>query len=190
MNQLKRSLPVIFFIAAIIILGIAVFIFSSGKAENKKDSEPAKTTAEETQKPVAIPTTAVPELTFKKVDGAEIMKENGKPVIMLFSTTWCPHCKWIKETFDSTVKKYVDAGKIVAYHWEMDTKDNTLTPEAEKEIPQQYIDLSTKFNPDGYVPSYVFAGKYVRVGNGYESEKSLDKEKQEFEKIIEELIAQ
>ena len=40
----------------------------------------------------------------------EICTENGKPVVRLFSTTTCPHCYWIKQTFDSAVTDYVNEG--------------------------------------------------------------------------------
>ena len=41
-----------------------------------------------------------------------VEKIDGKPVIRLYSTTWCPHCVLIKDTFDSVMKEYVDEGKI------------------------------------------------------------------------------
>lgn len=100
--------------------------------------------------------------------GDEIELVDGKPVIRLFTTTWCPHCTWIKETYDGVVKEYVDAGKIVAYHWEIDTGDDTLTEEIESEIPSTEDAVYRKFNPRGSIPTFVFGGKYYRVGNGFE----------------------
>ena len=66
--------------------------------------------------------------TFSKVDN-DICEEGGKPIIRLFSTTRCPHCVWIKDTFDKVALEYVKEDKIVAYHWELDVRDNTLTLE-------------------------------------------------------------
>ena len=37
----------------------------------------------------------------------EICKSNGKPIVRLFSTTWCPHCQWIDETYERVVQEYV-----------------------------------------------------------------------------------
>jgi thiol-disulfide isomerase/thioredoxin/outer membrane lipoprotein-sorting protein len=135
---------------------------------------------------VIVPYEAGVNRTFQDT-GDVVCKEDGKPVIRMFSTTWCPHCKWIKETYDETVKKYVDEGKIIARHWEFDTLDDTLTPEAENAVPDSEKALFDKYNPSGGVPTYVFGCKYVRVGNGYESGNGLAAEKKEFEDLIREL---
>ena len=125
--------------------------------------------------------------TFKVIDGP-VETMDGKPVIRLFSTTWCPHCVWIKPTFDRVAKEYVDAGKIVAYHWELDTGDDTLTTAVETSVPDSEKAVFAKFNPRNSIPTFVFGGKYWRIGNGYESEQSLTLEEQEFRAVIEELI--
>jgi len=125
--------------------------------------------------------------TFSLMEGpVEVI--DGKPVIRLFSTTWCPHCVWIKETYDRVAKEYADAGKIVAYHWELDTGDNMLTPEKETAVPASEQAVFAKFNPQGSIPTFVFGGKYYRIGNGYEREQDLTLEEQEFRAVIEELI--
>jgi thiol-disulfide isomerase/thioredoxin len=125
--------------------------------------------------------------TFSFREG-NICLENSKPVIRLFSTTWCPHCIWIKDTFDSVVKEYVDAGKITAYHWELDTGDNTLTPEVETVVPGSELAVYREFNPKGSIPTFVFGCKYSRVGNGFESSKDLVSEEKEFKAVIETLL--
>jgi hypothetical protein len=85
----------------------------------------------------------------------------------------------------------VDNGKITAYHWELDSRDNTLTEAIEKQVPNAEGMLFEQFNPGGGVPTYVFGCKYVRIGNAYEREgdAGLLKEEMEFRKIIDELIA-
>ena len=128
------------------------------------------------------------KLTFT-VNDNEICKEDGKPIIRLFSTTWCPHCKWIGGTYEKVVKEYVDKGEIVAHHWEIDIKDDTLTPENEGTIPDSEMAVYREFNPRGSIPTFVFGCKYSRIGNGYESENNLEKEEAEFRQIIEALIA-
>ncbi|HJW97430.1 MAG TPA: thioredoxin family protein [archaeon] len=125
--------------------------------------------------------------TFQVVNGS-VETVDGKPVIRLFSTTWCPHCQWIASTYDRVAKEYADAGKIVAYHWELDTNDDTLTPEVEGSVPASEQAVFQKFNPNQSIPTFVFGGKYWRIGNGYEREDSLDLEEQEFRAVIEELI--
>jgi thiol-disulfide isomerase/thioredoxin len=120
----------------------------------------------------------------------KICTADGKPIIRLFSTTTCPHCKWIKSTFDETVKQYVKDGKVVAFHWEMDAKDNTLTDLLEGSVPASEMEVFKKYDAEGYVPAFVFGCKYYRIGNGYESEKDLAAEKAEFEALMDELIAE
>jgi len=126
--------------------------------------------------------------SFNKMENAQICKEDGKPVVRLFSTTWCPHCIWIKDAFDSTVKEYIAQGKIIAYHWELDTGDNTLTPEAEGSVPASESAIYKQFNPEGTVPTFVFGCKYYRIGNAYEAQKDLSAEIGEFKAVIEELL--
>jgi len=117
-----------------------------------------------------------------------ICEENGKPIIRLFSTTRCPHCTWIKNTFDSVVKEYIDSGQIIAHHWELDIGDDTLTLEKESKIPTEEFEIYRKYSPGG-VPTYVFGCKYVRIGNGYESINDLEAEEAEFRAAIEKLIS-
>jgi len=137
--------------------------------------------------PVPVNITNPDIKTFKTIEGP-VEAIDGKPVIRLFSTTWCPHCIWIKPTFDRMAKEYIDAGKIVAYHWELDAGDNTLTPEIETSVPASEQAVFQKFNPNNSIPTFVFGGKYWRIGNGYEREDSLEKEEKEFRAVIEELI--
>ncbi len=120
--------------------------------------------------------------SFKKTDD-NICKENGKPVIRLFSTSKCEPCNWIKETFDGLAKKY---DNIVVYHWQLDTGDNLISEEKEKAIPKKEIEIFKKYNPKSTVPTYIFGCKFVRIGNAYES---LEEEQAEFDRVIEKLIS-
>jgi thiol-disulfide isomerase/thioredoxin len=122
--------------------------------------------------------------TFTEYD-SEICKEDGKPVVYLFSTTWCPHCEWIADTFDSWAKENSD--KVTAYHWELDLNDNTLTDEVESEVPDEHNDVYESFNPNGSIPTFVFGCRYGRVGNGYEAEEGLDKELETFDNLLKEI---
>ncbi len=125
--------------------------------------------------------------TFSEKEG-DICTEDGKPIIRMFSITTCPHCNWVGDTFDSTVKEYVNQGKIVAYHWELDTGDNTLTSVKEDTVPQEETDIYRQFSPQGSVPTFVFGCKYYRIGTGYEQENDLNAEKREFQAVIDELL--
>lgn len=132
--------------------------------------------------------------------GYEVELQDGKPVIRLFSTTWCPHCIWVKPIFDKVAKEYVAAGKIVAYHWEVDTKDDTLTEAVETAVPETEMAVYAQFNPGGSIPTFVLGGKYYRVGNGFEgsgdtanptsaqSLANLAKQEAAFRAVIDKLI--
>jgi len=132
---------------------------------------------------------ANPEILTFFDSGEPVCTVDGKPVVYLFSTTWCGHCGWIKDTFDSTVKEYVDAGKIVAYHYQIDTGDDTLTEEVETSVPDSDMAVYGKFNPGGSIPTFVFGCKYYRIGNGFESQQDLAAEEAEFRKVIDDLLA-
>jgi len=125
--------------------------------------------------------------TFSVTDN-DICEQDGKPVIRMLSTTWCPHCNWIKSTFDKVVKEYADSGKIVAYHWQLDSEDNTLTDGIESKVPKSEIEIFNQFNPRNSVPTFIFGCKYYRIGNGYEENNDLASEEREFMNIIEILI--
>jgi thiol-disulfide isomerase/thioredoxin len=128
-------------------------------------------------------------LTFESVSG-DICREDGKPVIRLFSTTWCPHCQWIGDTFDDVVQTYVDEDSIVAHHWQVNTGDDTLTIQVEQAIPNEEMAVFDEFNPQGSIPTFVFGCKYYRIGTAYEQENDLQSEADEFISVIEALLSE
>jgi len=158
-----------------------------GETVQNLDVDPSGAAAQPTG-PQAVQATAAGVNTFSEKAGAEICTEDGKPVVYLFTTTWCPHCTWIKDAFDSLVGEYVAAGKIVAHHWEVDTNDDTLTADKESVVPPAQLAVYQEFNPRGSIPTFVFGCKYFRVGNGYESANDLDAEVAEFKAVIEDLL--
>ncbi|OIN95145.1 hypothetical protein CO015_00495 [candidate division WWE3 bacterium CG_4_8_14_3_um_filter_42_11] len=184
----------------LVVLLVIVSFFAGGlwtKLKNNENNNQVQgVQTQQTQDQTGQTTTTTAALTpdgtdgtFYYQNGLSICKSDGKPVIYLFSTTWCPHCSWIKDTFDKVAKEYVEAGKIVAYHWELDTNDNTLTSEVETQVPTDAQAAYTKFNPDGSIPTFVFGCKYWRVGNGYESQSDLTSEETEFRALFDKLVA-
>jgi parvulin-like peptidyl-prolyl isomerase len=153
--------------------------------EIKKDSDIRYYTANPTIKNTVASPTGIQTFNVKS---GEVCTENGKPIIRLFSTTSCPHCKWITDTYEETVMKYVKEGKIVAYHWKLDTDDDSLTSAKESFIPEEEKTIFSEFNPRHSIPTFVFGCKYYRIGNGYEQEKDLLLEKREFIAVIEKLL--
>ncbi|HUW43965.1 MAG TPA: thioredoxin family protein [Bacillota bacterium] len=113
--------------------------------------------------------------------------DQGRPYVLLFSTTWCPHCVWIKDTFDSLANEDF-ANQINLQHWELDTGDNLITSEIETEVPAEIGALYQKYNPKGSIPTFVFGCSYMRVGNTYEQQQDLDAELEDFKLVINELL--
>lgn len=136
------------------------------------------------------------ENTFQSISENSICKLEGKPIIRMYSTSICPHCIWVKPAFDSVIKKYVDQNKIIAYHWEWIINnegtlvgvDDKLTNEIETSMPAGEEAIFNEFSPNTNVPAFVFGCKYYRIGNQFETQKDLNAEKAEFERIIEELL--
>jgi len=112
---------------------------------------------------------------------------DGRPIVRMFSTSTCPHCNWIKGTINRILKEYADAGKISAYHWELDTGDDLLTEQVETAVPPVELALFMKYSPSKAVPLYSFGCKYKRLGNIYEAENDLAAEEAEFRRILDEL---
>jgi thiol-disulfide isomerase/thioredoxin len=127
--------------------------------------------------------------TFKD-SGAQICAVDGKPIIRMYSTTWCPHCNWIGETYNKVVNDYVDKNLIIAYHWQVDVLDNTLTDVNEGAIPENEYAEFLRVSPKGSIPAYSFGCTYTRLGNGYEAQKDLVAEEKEFRAVIDKLITQ
>ena len=132
----------------------------------------------------------VGELGSFKDSGDEIELQDGKPVIRLFSSSSCGYCNWVKETFEAVANEYVAEGKIVAYNWEFNSQDNLLSSEVETVIPDTEVDIFNRFNPSGGVPTFVFGGKYYRIGVAYKAQDDLGAEAADFRAVIEALIAE
>lgn len=125
--------------------------------------------------------------TFTETDN-EVCKQDNKPIIREFGTSWCPHCKWIEKTYQNVVNDYVKQGKVVAYQWYVDVNDDLLTAELENSVPESEIVVFKKFNPRMSIPTFVFGCRFIRIGNGYEDQKDLKAEEEEFKAVIETLI--
>lgn len=125
---------------------------------------------------------------FQVKENESVCKENGKPIIRMYSLTHCPHCQWIKEAFKEVAKKY--EGKIIAHLWQLDTGDDEMTEKVESEVPSKEKEIYEKTGGVG-VPTFVFGCKYYRIGNAYENEENgLEKEKAQFREIIEKLLSE
>jgi len=96
---------------------------------------------------------------FKEVEGTEVCKENGKPIVYFFGSESCPHCKWQQPVIESAIKGF---GNKISFHKNIDSTDD--------------MDIFTKYNPSGGVPTIVIGCKYYRIGSGEGSGEDADKQ--------------
>lgn len=98
-------------------------------------------------------------VTFLQKEGAEVCKENDKPIVYFFGSKQCPHCEWEKPIIESVVQKFGDA---VSFHENIDLDKDQ--------------DVFARYS-DGGVPAIIIGCKYYRVGSGEalgeEQEKAL-----------------
>lgn len=105
-----------------------------------------------------------------------------KPVVRMYTTSWCEVCNESSIVFENAVKDFVNDGNISAVHWSLDTGDNLLTSKKENGVPQEEIDLFKKYSPDKLVPAVVLGCKYKYVG------KLSSEDEEEFKAILKTLI--
>ena len=103
----------------------------------------------------------------------DVCKKDGKPIIYLFGTTWCPHCQWAKPILEKVVQKF--GSEIDARLYELDQQNAPAEDEA----------IYENYNPQGSIPTFVFGCKYFRVGNdAHESANDTTTEEKEFTAVI------
>lgn len=126
--------------------------------------------------------------TFRST-GIEICtNDEGNPLIYLFSSSMCTHCKWGGGVYDFIVKYHTANGLIEAHHYDVITGDDLLTEEIETVIPADILEIYHSGSPNDLVPYYNFGCEYDRVGNGYEKEDDLVAEGEEMRRVIEALV--
>jgi len=106
----------------------------------------------------------------------DLCVENGKPLIRYYSTTWCPHCKYINPIIDSVMLDYKD--KVVYRHYELDINAPTGDD----------LDEFKNVSPNGSIPAFSFGCIYYRIGNSFEDIRNTNAEIAEFERVLDELI--
>jgi len=77
-----------------------------------------------------------------------VCKEDNKPIIYLFGTNTCPHCRWEHPIINNVTSKFES---YISYHDNIDT-------EKDGEIFSKYS--------SGGIPTLVLGCKYYRVGSG------------------------
>ena len=87
-------------VIGVIVLAIVLVTGNRGGSNNLSNNQQNQQAQNQPASgPEAISPTAPGVETFFEKKNAQICKEGGKPVVYLFSTTWCPHCQWVKEYY-------------------------------------------------------------------------------------------
>lgn len=103
--------------------------------------------------------------TFTEAKDSDICKENGKPIIYFFGSKSCPHCEWEKPIITEVIKSY---GDKISYHENIDSEKD--------------MDVFSKFNKEGSIPTIIIGCKYYRIGSG--EGDGADKEKENLKAVI------
>jgi thiol-disulfide isomerase/thioredoxin len=124
--------------------------------------------------------------SFYSIGDSVCADNQGRPYVFMFSTTFCSHCTWIKDTFKSLENEFPN--EINLQIWELDTGDNPLTFPVEDRVPTEFRNIFNKYSPQGSVPAFVFGCEYLRIGTGYERTKDLNAELEDFKLVINKLL--
>ena len=149
--------------------------------------EPSTTTLASTQSSISTSTTNPLIRTFKD-NGGPVCVVDGKPVVRMFGKRECEHCEWVGPVFDRVAKEYEAEGRIIAYHWLFDMKDDALTDVVEEAVPEGEWAVFLGANQTT-VPYFSFGCRYTRAGNGYFVQNRPDSEEAEFRAVIEQLLS-
>lgn len=81
----------------LIMMLVFLFVISPVNAQDEQESEPAK---------------KMPEWVLKTQNGEEVRSSdyNGKPLILSFWATWCPHCKVLHPGLEKLRQTYEEQG--------------------------------------------------------------------------------
>jgi|GEM_PF-1870746 len=160
-------------ILAALLVSTTIYISMNGLQETMaklKLTVPAQTAAPAAAAPAAAapaaaaPAAAAPAATgvqsIGKIAGnfqetKETVCMNGsKPIVYMFTTSWCPHCTWEKPVMKKAVELFGDNVDLRIYD-----VDVAQPPAADMAVYQ-------KFNPDGSIPTIVIGCKYFQIGSG------------------------
>ena len=102
---------------------------------------------------------------FTEIVGAEVCKENGKPIVYFFGSATCPHCEWEKPIIKDVVAKF---GDLISYHENIDSQND--------------VDVFSKYSATGSIPAAIIGCQYYRIGSGEAAGE--ESEKQTLTKLI------
>ncbi len=155
-----------------LILGLAVLASACGRRIGEPDpddnSKSATAPAPQTQAPSpataprpAPPVARTPGESWNPTqiawqpyeDGMRLAKAKNKPVLLVFSTTWCPHCKNYSHVFEDP-RVVEQARNFVMIHLDADAEETIAAKYARdgSYIPRTYF-----LSPDGAIDETIHA---------------------------------
>lgn len=145
------------------------------------------------QPPTQAPETSSQDLgslfpTFKATGLDPCIDDQERPLILLFSAASCSHCQWVGGAFDLIARQYADQGLVAAHHYDIETGDDLLTEAVETRIPERFLSIGKRGDPEGHMPYFNFGCRYDRIGTGYEEQNDLAAEAEEMCQVIEALL--
>ncbi|MBW2975811.1 SurA N-terminal domain-containing protein [Candidatus Woesearchaeota archaeon] len=97
--------------------------------------------------------------------------DGEKPIIRLYTTSWCGICNESSAVFENLANEFAKDSNFDAAHWSLDIGDNLLTQNKENGVPQKEVEMFRKYSPNNLVPAVVLGCRYKRVGSfGLEDE--------------------
>lgn len=116
------------------------------KSPEEQGEEPEESSQTETEAEAQNLKTV--EGNFNEITGAQICKENNKPIVYFFGSEGCPHCVWEKPIISAVAQKF---GTAISYHENVDNNKD--------------MDIFKKYSSGG-IPTLVIGCKYYRIGSG------------------------
>jgi len=116
--------------------------------------------------------------------------EETRPMIFMFSETWCSYCEQLRPIYTSTVGEYHDQGLVTGVLWQMEEGDDLFTTGHDGGMPSNEYELLLEFNPYASSPTFVFGCRYYLVGApGMDIAGWEQRYDQEFREVMDEVLA-
>jgi thiol-disulfide isomerase/thioredoxin len=107
---------------------------------------------------------------FTELTSEPVCYEDGKPIIYLFGSESCPHCKWEQPILNAVIEKFQS---VVSFHDNIDSYNDQ--------------DIFSKYS-SGAIPTIVIGCKYYRIGSGESFGEGEEKRKEAEEEALTELF--
>jgi thiol:disulfide interchange protein len=143
---------------AALFVAMAAALVACGKTQADEPSRDPASTASPTGAATTAPlsttgwnTSQIAWQTY--ADGMRLAKEQHRPVCLVFSTTWCPHCKNYSHVFEDP-RVVAEARDFVMIHLDSDVDEAVSSKYS---LDGSYIPRTFFLSPDGTVDPSIHA---------------------------------